>query len=272
MLTCGVVGDPIQHSLSPVLHRAGYAALGLDADYLAERVPLGTLAPFVRTVETRWRGISVTAPLKPEALALAGSASAAALAAGAANTLLRTDHGRWEADNTDIPGAVAALGEAGIGSVGCAVILGGGATATSVGLALGQLGTRRIELRVRVPARAADTADRLAAAVPGLVVTVAALDGALEGGDVLVSTIPASAVPAPVVDSVTRVSAVFDVVYDPWPTPLAAAAGAAGLVVVGGLDLLVHQAVAQFAAFTGQPAPLAQMRAAGEDALAARRG
>lgn len=271
MLTCGVVGDPIEHSLSPALHRAGYHALGLAADYRLERVALGGLAGFVGTVGADWQGISVTAPLKPEALALASSSSAPAAAAGAANTLRRTTAGEWQADNTDIPGAVAALAEAGIGSAGSAMILGGGATATSVGLALGRIGVRRVELRVRDAGRARETAARLSTAVGGPTVTISALDRPLDGGDVLVSTIPAAAVPASVIDSVARVSALFDVVYDPWPTPLAGAAGAAGLVVVGGLDLLVHQAVLQFAAFTGRPAPLAEMRAAGVDALAARR-
>ncbi len=101
-------------------------------------------------------------------------------------------------------------------------------------------------------------------------IEVATLAGGIGETDLLVSTIPAVAQPA-LVGGLTAVRAVFEVVYDPWPTPLAEAAGAAGLPLVTGLDLLVHQAVLQFTLMTGvDPAPLSQMRAAGEAALAKR--
>ncbi|MGH3348365.1 MAG: shikimate dehydrogenase, partial [Nocardioides sp.] len=133
-MRCAVLGDPIAHSLSPVLHRAGYAAAGLDWEYDAAVVPAGGLASFVDGLTEEWRGLSVTAPLKREALDYAGAVSATAQRAGAANTLVRDGSG-WLADNTDIPGAMLALRERTAEPLVVATILGGGATAASTALA-----------------------------------------------------------------------------------------------------------------------------------------
>ena len=265
-MRCAVVGDPIDHSLSPALHRAGYAACELDWQYDAHRVPAGTLAEFVAGLLPHHVGLSVTAPLKREALALAVRASDIAVLAGAANTLARGDGG-WVADNTDVGGAVAALAERGCRRVSSGTVIGGGATAASTGLALAELGAERIRLLVRTPANAeaAATAVRSHPAHPE--VEVHPLEAPMLG-DVVVSTIPASAQDPALSARMADVPVVFDVLYDPWPTPFARAATG---VVVGGLDLLVHQAAEQFRIFTGRAAPLAGMRAAGEQALAARR-
>ena len=107
---CGVLGDPIAHSLSPVLHRAAYAALGLDWSYDAHRVAAGGLEPFVAGLDASWRGLSLTMPLKREALALADRVTDRARLAGAVNTLLLEGDERV-GDNTDLPGAVAAIRE-----------------------------------------------------------------------------------------------------------------------------------------------------------------
>jgi shikimate dehydrogenase len=266
-----VLGSPIEHSLSPVLHRAAYDALGLaDWTYDAHRVPAGGLARFVEGLgdaEHGWRGLSVTAPLKREALALAGAATPLALLAGAANTLVRDD-GRWRADNTDVPGAAAAVRERWDGPVTVATVLGGGATAASVSLALAELGARAVRLLVRDPDRAADAVAAVRRHPHAPEVEVGSLaDGAVEG-QVVVSTIPADAQVPALVDRCRAVPVVFEVRYDPWPTPLAASAG--DRVLVGGLDLLVHQAALQLAQFTGRDAPLARMREAGEHALHSR--
>ena len=90
-MRCAVLGDPIAHSLSPALHRAGYAAVGLDWTYDAHRVAAGGLSEFVRGLDASWRGLSLTMPLKREALELASEASPIARLAGAANTLLLVD-------------------------------------------------------------------------------------------------------------------------------------------------------------------------------------
>ncbi len=264
---CAVLGDPIAHSLSPVLHRAGYAATGLDWTYDARQVPAGGLAAFVDGLGDDWRGLSVTSPLKREALERAATVSDRAALAGAANTLVRADRG-WAADNTDVPGAVAALRERMSGPPVVATILGGGATAASTALALCDLGVGSLTLLVRSPARAAETLAAIDRHPARPAVRVAALASGAVVGDVVVSTVPASAQTPDLVARCSDVPVVFDVLYDPWPTPLAESA--AGRVLIGGLDLLVHQAVLQFQAFTGLPAPLETMRAAGAAALAAR--
>jgi shikimate dehydrogenase len=243
-MKCAVVGDPVAHSLSPVLHRAGYAALGLDWTYDAHRVPQGSLIDFV-AAEPDWRGLSVTMPLKREALLLASSASDRARRVGAANTLVQDSHG-IRADNTDIVGASAALREK-----------------------VADLGVTSIHLLVRDPDRALETFVTLMEhpAKPRVQLGDLASDRAV--GEVLVSTIPATAQSEVLLERCAEVPVVFEVLYDPWPTPLARSAS--DRVLVTGLDLLVHQAAEQFRLFTGELAPLAEMRSAGEQALAARR-
>lgn len=269
-MRCAVLGDPIAHSLSPALHRAGYAVLGLDWSYDAVRVPEEGLDGFLTGLGPEWRGLSLTMPLKRRALAVAPRVTEGARLAAAANTLLLEDGAVVLADNTDLPGAVAAVRERYDGPVTAGTVLGGGATAASTGLALVELGARRVRLLARSPERAADAAAAIAAHPSAPEVEVGTLaDGVVEG-EVVVCTIPAAAQDARLVERCAGVPVVFEVVYDPWPTPLAASA--TGRVLVGGLDLLVHQAVLQFELFTGVAGPLAAMRAAGERALAAAHG
>jgi shikimate dehydrogenase len=269
---CAVLGSPIGHSLSPVLHRAGYRAAGLDWTYDAVEVREDELAGFLDGLDGTWRGLSLTMPLKRVALALADEVSERAAQAGAVNTLLLED-GRRIGHNTDVPGAVAALRERYDGPLRRAVVLGGGATAASVLLALADLGCREATLLVREPGRARDT---LAAASrhpapPEVTVGRLADPPPEQPPDVVVSTIPAAAQTPAVLALAERAPVVFDVVYDPWPTPLASAALARDAVLVCGLDLLLHQAAGQFVLMTGLPeAPLEAMRVAGEEALASR--
>ncbi len=261
-----MLGDPIAHSLSPTLHRAGYAALGLDWRYDAVRVPAGGLADFLAGLDASWRGLSLTMPLKREAPALLDSLSDTARLAGAANTVVLGPDGR-HGENTDVAGAAAALRERYDGPVDSVAILGGGATAASVLLALAGLGARRFDLHVRDASRAGETlavAERFPAP---LEVRLRGLEEPPEAM-VLVSTIPASAQTSGLVERCGAVPVLFEVRYDPWPTPLAASAG--DRVLVTGLDLLVHQAVLQFELFAELAAPLAAMRDAGAAALAER--
>jgi shikimate dehydrogenase len=252
-----------------VLHRAGYAATGLtDVTYDTAQVSEDGLAEFLTGLDDTWRGLSLTMPLKRRALALGGTVTDRARLAGAANTLV-LEHGSVAlADNTDLPGAAAAIRERYDGPVRAATVLGGGATAASTALALCDLGARRIRLLARSGDRAASTAAAVAAHPSAPAVEVADLaDGAVEG-EVVVATIPAAAQHAALVARCADVPVVFEVVYDPWPTPIAASAG--DRVLVSGLDLLAHQAVLQFELFTGVAGPLDVMRAAGEAELAAR--
>jgi shikimate dehydrogenase len=268
-MRCAVLGDPIAHSLSPVLHRAGHAALGLtDVSYDAVRVGAEELADFLDGLDADWRGLSLTMPLKRLALELAPTVSPRARLAGGANTLLLEQGRPVLADNTDLPGAVAAIRERHDGPVGDALILGAGATAASTGLALAELGATRIAIAARTASHASDTV----AAIAGhphrpqvRVVDLATVE--LDGADFVVSTVPVIAQTPGLVARVGNVGVLFDVVYHPWPTPLALAARH---TLISGLDLLVHQAALQFTAFTGVAAPLPAMRAAGEAALRER--
>ncbi|MCY7401090.1 MAG: shikimate dehydrogenase [Nocardioides sp.] len=275
---CAVLGDPIFHSLSPVLHRAGYEALGLAWTYDAHRVPAGGLPAFLDGLspdglsldglDDSWRGLSLTMPLKREAVGLVDRLTDRARLAGAVNTIV-IDGGVRLGDNTDLPGAVAAIREHTTTPLASATVLGGGATATSIGLALIELGVTSVRLLVRDEARAAETSAALTAhpAAPAVIVAPLDADGVL-AADILVSTIPAEAQTDVLVARCARVPVVFEALYEPWPTPLARAVG--DRVLVSGLDLLVHQAVLQFELFTGQQAPLEAMRTAGRNALAGR--
>jgi shikimate dehydrogenase len=265
---CAVLGSPIAHSLSPTLHRAAYAELGLDWTYDAVEVDELGLPAFLDGLDASWRGLSLTMPLKRAVLPLLDDLDNWAEVSGAANTVVLD--GERHGYNTDVPGAVAALREHGVDRVGSAVVVGGGATAASVLLALSELGCRDARLLVRDPGRAADTLAAVERNGHGPAVEVGLLSEPVPDSDVLVSTIPAAAQTEALIAAAGRAGVVFEVLYDPWPTPLAAAAVARGRLVVSGLDLLVHQAALQVRLMTGHEAPLAAMRAAGERALAER--
>jgi shikimate dehydrogenase len=272
-MRCAVLGDPIEHSLSPVLHRAAYAELGLDWTYDAVRVPAGGLAAYVGGLGAEWRGLSLTMPLKREVVPLLTSRDSWTEISGAANTLLLDDEGGRHGLNTDVPGAEAALAKATEARLRSAVVLGGGATAASVLLALVERGLERATLAVRDPGRTTDSLAAVARHPRAPTLTVVRLgDLAPADADVLVSTVPAAAQGADVLGVVGDIPVVFDVVYDPWPTPLVSAARADGRTVVDGLDLLLWQAVDQVRAMTGRfDVPVDTMREAGSRALSGPR-
>ncbi|GAB3989969.1 shikimate dehydrogenase [Nocardioides marmoraquaticus] len=262
---CAVLGSPVAHSLSPAMHRAAYDAAGLDGwTYDAVRVGEDELAAFVEGLDDTWRGLSLTMPLKRRAMGLVDHADEWAELSGVANTVLLTQRSRLGL-NTDVPGAMAALLERVHDPVREVVVLGGGATATSTLLAAVELGCTSARLLVRDPARAAETLAQVQAHRRAPDVTVQRLDESVAGGvaaDLLVSTVPVSAQTPELVAAVADVPAVFDVVYDPWPTPLTHAAGEAGRTVVTGLDLLAHQAVLQVQVMTGHAVSADLLRAA----------
>ncbi len=268
---CAVLGSPIAHSLSPVLHRAAYDALGLDWTYQAIDVTERELPGFLSELDPSWRGLSLTMPLKRAVLPLLDEVSERSRQAGAANTVVPVQ-GRLVGHNTDIPGIAAALEERLDSPPTRAVILGGGATAASALLGLADLGCTQVSLVVRDAARAAESVAAARRHPRGPRVDVRLFGSAPVECDALVSTIPAAAQDGTVLAWADAAATVFDVVYDPWPTPLAEAAQQSGRVLVSGLDLLVHQAVRQVELMTGVPrAPLEVMRTAGQLALVARR-
>lgn len=265
---CAVLGSPIAHSVSPALHTAAYRTLGLtDWQYERHQVDADSLAGFVDQLGPQWRGLSLTMPLKQAALEL-GQVDPAAALVGAGNTLLlpeRTVH------NTDIVGLVRALQYAGVERVGTVTLLGSGATSRSALASVAELGANKIVVVARRPHRT-EPLQRIAAEL-GIGVQVLGwaevlTDPTLLGEvDLTISGVVAGAADPLAAVLAERSGAVFDVIYDPWPTPLAQAAQRAGRTVCHGLDLLVHQAVAQVELMTGHSVDPAVLMSAGRSAL-----
>ena len=254
-MRAAVLGRPVGHSLSPVLHTAAYAALGLDWAYTAIDCGEDELPRVLAGLGPDWAGLSLTMPLKRAALAVADDVDPLAAAVGAANTLVLG--GRRVAYNTDVAGIVAALREAGLSAPGSAVVLGSGGTAQAALAALAALGVREPVVLVRDPGGAGALRDTAARLGLGLDLR-AGLPGPIPTADLVISTLPAGAA-----DGLTPPgTVVLDVIYAPWPTRFAAAATARGATVVGGLAMLLHQAAAQVELMTGRPAPVEAMRAA----------
>jgi shikimate dehydrogenase len=256
-----VLGRPVAHSRSPQLHLAAYRALGLTG-WTYDRIECDAdeLPTLVGGFGPEWVGVSVTMPAKFAALRFADERTERAELVGSANTLVHTATG-WRADNTDIDGVAGALGSApGPG----AVVLGAGGTAPAAVVGLAQLGVTRVTVAARNPDKAAvlvDLAGRL-----GVDAAACPLDGpglavAVRAADVVVSTVPAD-VAAGYAAAVAATPVLLDAIYDPWPTPLAAAVEEAGGRVISGLQMLLNQAFAQVEQFTSRPAPRAQMAAA----------
>jgi shikimate dehydrogenase len=268
-----VLGSPIAHSLSPVLHLAAYGALGLtDWTYRAVECDEATLLEVLRGLEAEGlAGASLTMPLKRSVLPMLARTDRVAAEVRAANTVVFGGVvGEWWGANTDVPGMVAVLRDHGQQQPLELTVLGGGATAASAVAAAAALGIQRVTLVVRRPEAAAEVVDvgaRLM--VPVEVLPWASAAEALDAR-VVVSTVPAGAADELASRLPARRGLLFDVVYSPWPTPLAQAWGAAGGDVAGGLELLVAQAAEQVRLMTGQEPPVEAMRVAGEAALAAR--
>jgi shikimate dehydrogenase len=262
-----VLGSPIAHSLSPVLHRAAYRELGLtDWTYTAIECDEQRLPSLLDSLGPEWAGLSLTMPLKRAVLPLLDHVEPLATEVGAANTVVFAA-GQRHGFNTDVSGIVTAVRQAGVTTGGNVLVLGSGATACSALAALDAMGgAAAVCVAVREPARAKPllaVADRL-----GMHVTLTEFGPALarRRWQLMISTIPAAGaepVAAQLRTGTLAADGVFDIVYDPWPTPLAAAAGDAGSAVISGYDMLVHQAAGQFELMTGRTAPVSAMRAAG---------
>lgn len=259
-----MLGRPIAHSLSPVIHNAGYQAAGLTGwSYTAIECGAQELPGLVASLGPEWVGLSVTMPGKEAALAAAATASPIATAIGAANTLVRRPDGSWHADNTDAPGMVAVLREAQVADGAEVTVLGAGGTARAAIAAAAELRAARVTVVARRP-EAIEELRPVAAAV-GVTMTGAPWADAASflDADVVISTVPKGAADPLAPVARWRPGAVyFDALYDPWPTPLADAAQRSGQRVISGLDLLLAQAVHQFEQFTGVSAPVEAMRTA----------
>jgi shikimate dehydrogenase len=261
-----VLGSPIAHSLSPVLHTAAYRALGLTGwQYEAIECDDLALPGLLDAMGPEWAGLSLTMPLKRTVLPLLDRTDQLSADVGAANTVIFRDEQRL-GYNTDVSGIVAAMRQVGVTSNGNVLVLGSGATACSALAALVSCGTKRVAVAVRSLPRAQPLTT--VAARLGVGVDLIGLGSALASvnWDLLISTIPAAGaepLARQLLAGGVSASTVFDVSYDPWPTPLAEAAEKAGARVISGYELLVQQAVGQVELMTGQQPPVEAMHAAG---------
>ena len=274
---CAVWGSPIDHSLSPVLHRAAYAALGLDDwSYDRREVDEAGFADAFAGLDGTWVGLSLTMPLKEVALRTATMVTQVAATTGAANTLVRDvdEPSGWTAHNTDVHGITMALRLAGCTDPSSLLVVGSGATARSAIAAVTAPGSRVVFMvrdRVRPETLAQAEAAGLAVDVVGLGEWTAATDV-----DAVVCTVPPASVPGldafPTAPSVERRPVVLDVVYGSGVTALQRAARVRGWGVAEGTDMLLHQATEQVRLMTGRPAPLAAMSGALQAVLRDRTG
>lgn len=266
-----VLGQPISHSLSPVLHRAAYEALGLKWTYDAIEVGKAGLAGFIDSCDSSWAGLSLTMPLKETVLDLLDETSAMAVQTRSANTVLFLDGGARRGENTDVEGIRWALASNGVGGDGLdgmsVAILGAGATSRSAVAALAEMGATMINVaaRRREPiVEMAQIADQMSSAVTAV--------SWADARELLHCDLVLSTVPAGVADHLSEAvpgapGTLMDIVYSPWPTALARSWAANGGPVIGGLDMLVGQAAEQVRLMTGHRPPVDVMMAAGRDAL-----
>ncbi|MGI5952084.1 MAG: shikimate dehydrogenase family protein [Brooklawnia sp.] len=259
---CAVIGSPIAHSLSPLLHRTAYAELGIadQFSYDAFDVNPETLAGFIAGLGPQWVGLSVTAPNK-QALLAHGQADDVATALQAGNTLIfGRDGAPNRVYNTDVTGMLAALARAGVPHASNAVVLGNGATARSALWALHRLGVDEAIIMARDADRARASLAPVAARA-GMTLQYqpfgqsAGLPQAWSGRtDLLVSTVPVRLPEALAATLVGQAATVFEVVYNHYPSSLDQAAARAGVPSLDGLDLLVGQGIDQIRLMTGRDA------------------
>ena len=267
-----VLGHPVAHSLSPVLHRSAYAALGLaDWQYQRHDVDEDALAAFLTRLDDTWAGLSLTMPLKHVSLTLADHVEPLAQVVGAVNTLLRSPGGLLIGANTDVHGIAASVRE--VQPPGHrprrAVVIGGGATASSTLAALGELGIHDPLVVARSLARVG--AVRRAATRMGIEPEYLPLDAPsvpsrLRAADIVVLTLPQHAAD-PLIEHLAGhplrpEQILLDVVYAGWPTAMAAAWAAAGGTIAPGYLMLLHQGAEQVRLMTGHEAPVEAMRTA----------
>lgn len=264
-----MIGWPVDHSLSPVIHNAAFREMALDWTYVALPVRPGELrAALLGLGALGFAGANVTMPHKTEAATLVEDLSEDAVRLGAVNTLVVGGAG-LAGHNTDAPGFDRFLREdVGLDPAGRSVLLyGAGGAARACALALARAGAAEIVVAVRVPARAS----ALQHALEGTGTTVHAVSFENASGlvaDVVVNATPLGArgevMPEPTFKAGMHV---IDLLYQPASTPLLGHARAAGATAFGGLGLLVHQAALSFELWTGQPPPLETMSAAAIAAL-----
>ncbi|MGV8875941.1 MAG: shikimate dehydrogenase family protein [Rhodoglobus sp.] len=246
-----MLGSPIGHSMSPTIHRAAYAVLGLDWHYEAIDVSSATLPSFMAGLDSAWRGLSLTMPLKRNVIGLLDWVDPVVQLVGGANTVAINDDG-LRGFNTDVEGALRSFLDAGIGHLDSVWIIGAGATAASMLVASARLGATNVEIFARTPSKAA-ALEQVALSL-GVTVSVHQLTDRPQSPvapTAIISTVPGGAMTLSFAQSLCRSTTLFDVAYDPWPSEIARQWYAAGGLVISGHDLLINQAIAQIRIFAG---------------------
>jgi shikimate dehydrogenase len=258
-----VLGSPISHSRSPLLHRAAYAALGLDWTYEAIEVTTEALPAFLDSCAwPEWAGLSLTMPLKTDVLPFLDEVSELATVVRAANTVVFSENGRC-GHNTDVAGMQRALAEAQGTDLALrrGIIIGSGATARSAIAALAGLGADDVAVIARNPDRAAELGPL--GADLGVAVTLWPWDDVRPlDADAVIATVPPGAADVFVSRVPETPGVLLDVAYGSGITSLTNAWSRAGGAAADGLDLLLWQAVDQVRLMTGEEPPVAAMRAA----------
>jgi shikimate dehydrogenase len=254
---CAVLGSPIAHSLSPLIHRTAYDVLGLhDWSYEAFDVDEAGLAAFIASCGPEWVGLSCTRPLKRKLLDF-GEASFRARALQSGNTFL-FPHGDSPAfiDNTDVAGLLHPIRRAGFENAASAIVVGSGATARSALLALAELGVRDVLVVARDAQRAHNSLDPVASHLGMLIDVRHWAVPQTARRDVLISVVPVQLAPDMVRGLLPLARLFFDVQYGYGPSPFAEPVAAAGKPFLHGIDMLVTQAIGQIQLFTGETCAL----------------
>jgi shikimate dehydrogenase len=245
---CAVLGSPIEHSLSPALHRAAYTHLGLNWSYDRVEVDEQRLGPFVSGLDPSWRGLSLTMPLKVAVLEL-GDADRLARQAGAGNTLI-LEAGTRRVYNTDVGGLTWAVRQVSATPMTRVTILGAGATGRAALIAATQLGAQQVTVVARTPARAKPL---VALSLElGVELEIRPWWTRLPDTNLAVSTVVSGAADTIAPSVADSAPLIVDAIYHPWPTVLATTAQRAGCTVVSGRDLLIGQALLQIELMTGR--------------------
>jgi shikimate dehydrogenase len=258
LVKAAVLGNPVSHSLSPVLHNSAYRSLGLDHTYSAIEVTESNFQSFISSLDEEWLGVSLTMPLKEAAFQVATTIDALASQTGAINTLV-FDSG-ISGFNTDVAGIVDALTEKGISSAHLGTLFGSGATARSALAAMSQLGITQVHCVARNELDVAVLID-LGKQIGIEVAHSQVNDSQWLESDVVINTTPVGVLDEIAKDVWQPKGILLDVVYHPWPTQFAASWLVCGGEVTSGLSMLLHQAGHQVTLLTNEAAPIDDMRA-----------
>ncbi len=274
----GVIGDPIEHSLSPAMHNAAFEALKLDCVFLAFKVGLSQVEDTLRGMRSLGiRGLNVTMPDKNAVISYLNEVNEIAKFLGSVNTILNDD-GRLLGFSTDGEGASRALKEYGISLSGKKLLLlGGGGAAKAIAYTLSQE-LEELTLLNRTPEKTnalVDGLKKLGRKVSNGPLSESTIEDSLKDADILINATNVGMLP--VERSLLKSEwlrpdlTVMDIVYNPLETKLAKDAKEAGAKVISGLEMLIYQGAASFEIWTGKPAPVEVMRKAAESQLSGAR-